>query len=261
MCIVCDFGMTGFMAAAAMAAPMLGGSRGGATSSKLPPRGEFIIKNAYVFTMDPKLGEIEGGSVHVRNGDIVAVGRDIEAKGVKEFDGRGMIVLPGLVETHWHMWQTLCRSFAGDRAEQGFFPTITKYAAQMTPQDMYCSARLSAAEAINSGITTVHDWCHNNRGREHPEGDLRALAEVGIRAHFSIGQQIDQPDTTIMPLDVVRGIHADWKNYANEGLITLGMAWRGMFRNSWAPPEVYRPEFEFARGMKLPITVHIGTLT
>ncbi len=107
----------------------------------------------------------------------------------------------------------------------------------------------------------MHDWCHNIRSREHPEGDLRALAEVGVRAHFSIGQRIDQPDDTLMPLDIVEAIHADWKHYDNDGLITLGMAWRGMFRNQWAPAHVYRPELECARGLGLPITVHIGTLT
>jgi cytosine/adenosine deaminase-related metal-dependent hydrolase len=256
MCLACELGI-GVLAAATVAAPALGR---GATSSRLPARGEFVIKSAYVFTMDEALGEIEGGSVHVRNGAIVAVGRELPANGARVIDGRGMIVLPGLVDTHWHMWHTLFRNFAGDTPETGFFPTITRFAAHMTPLDMYRTARLAAAEAINSGITTVHDWCHNNRSREHPEGELRALAETGLRAHFSLGQMIDQPDTTLMPLDIVAAIHDDWKMYANGGLISLGMAWRGMFRNSWAPPEIYRKEFDFAQERKLPLTVHIGTL-
>ena len=260
MCMLCDFGVPMFAAAAAMATPILGGSARSGTSSKLPGRVEFVIKNAYVFTMDDSLGEIKDGSVHVRNGEIVGVGRDLKTNGAKVIDGRGMIVLPGLVDTHWHMWQTLYRSFSGEQADKGFFPTITRFSAHMTPQDMYASARLSAAEAINSGVTTVHDWCHNIRSREHPEGDLCALSDTGIRAHFSIGQRIDQPDTEMMRLDIIEGIHADWKNYSNEGLITLGMAMRGMFRNSWATPDIYRPEFECGRGLKLPITVHIGTL-
>ena len=256
MCLVCEFGIGVF---AAMA-PMFGASGGSATSAKLPARGEFVIKNAYVFTMDDKLGEIEGGSVHVRDGAIAGVGRDIEARGAKVIDGSGMIVLPGLVDTHWHLWHSLYRNFGGSTPETGFFPTITRFAPHMTPVDMYNTARLAAAEAINSGITTLHDWCHNNRSREHPEGELAALADVGIRAHFSLGQMIDQPDTTLMPLDIVGAIHDDWKNYAAGGLITMGMAWRGMFRNSWATPDIYRPEFEFARGRRLPISVHIGTL-
>jgi cytosine/adenosine deaminase-related metal-dependent hydrolase len=171
-----------------------------------------------------------------------------------------MIVLPGLVDTHWHMWHTICRNFGGDTRETGFFPTITRFATHMQPLDMYNTARVAAAEAINSGVTTVHDWCHNNRSREHPEGELRALAEVGIRTHFSLGQMIDQPDDTLMPLDLVEQIRRDWKMYAAEGLITMGMAWRGMFRNSWAPENIWREEFEFANGHKLPLTVHIGTL-
>lgn len=256
MCLVCEFGL-GVFAAAAAAAPLLGRS---ATSSKLPARGEFVIKGAYVITIDDKLGEIENGSVHVRDGAIVAVGRDLRTTGAKAIDGRGMIVLPGLVDTHWHMWHTICRNFAGDTRETGFFPTITRFATHMQPLDMYNTARLAAAEAINSGITTVHDWCHNNRSREHPEGELRALAETGIRAQFSLGQMIDQPDDTLMPLDIVGEIHDDWKMYAAEGLITLGMAWRGMFRNSWAPDKIWQEEFAFARDRKLPLTVHIGTL-
>jgi cytosine/adenosine deaminase-related metal-dependent hydrolase len=205
MCLVCEFGL-GVFAAAAAAAPLLGRS---ATSSKLPARGEFVIKGAYVITIDDKLGEIENGSVHVRDGAIVAVGRDLRTTGAKAIDGRGMIVLPGLVDTHWHMWHTICRNFAGDTRETGFFPTITRFATHMQPLDMYNTARLAAAEAINSGITTVHDWCHNNRSREHPEGELRALAETGIRAQFSLGQMIDQPDDTLMPLDIVGEIHDD----------------------------------------------------
>jgi len=198
--------------------------------------------------------------VHVRNGEIVAVGKDVAAPGAKVIDGRGMIVLPGLVDTHWHIWHTVCRNFGGDTRETGFFPTITKFATHMQPLDMYNTARVAAAEAINSGITTVHDWCHNNRSREHPEGELRALAEVGLRTHFSLGQTIDQPDDTLMPLDIVGKIHDDWKMYAAEGLITLGMAWRGMFRNSWAPGKIWQEEFAFATERKLALTVHIGTL-
>jgi len=163
MCLVCEFGIGVFAAAAAMA-PSLGR---GATSSKLPARSEFVIKGAYVITVDDALGEIEQGSVHVRDGEIVAVGRDLKTNGAKVIDGRGMIVLPGLVDTHWHMWHTICRNFAGDTRETGFFPTITKFAEFMQPDDMYNTARVAAAEAINSGVTTVHDWCHNNRSREH----------------------------------------------------------------------------------------------
>ena len=46
-----------------------------------------------------------------------------------------MIVMPGLVETHWHMWNTIFRSFAGDKPEDGYFPTVARFGQQMTPDE------------------------------------------------------------------------------------------------------------------------------
>src|SRR5262245_46662704 len=70
----------------------------------LPVRDEFVIRNAYVMTMDAAAGDIAGADVHVKEGAIVAVGRGLRAGSAIVIDGRGMIVLPGFVETHWHMW-------------------------------------------------------------------------------------------------------------------------------------------------------------
>src|SRR5262245_45016017 len=89
-------GAAGLCSSPLMARPR----RGDAAPSKLPARGEFTIANAYVMTMDGALGDIAGGSVHMRNGEIVAVGKDVKGGGQK-IDGTGMIVMPGLVETHW----------------------------------------------------------------------------------------------------------------------------------------------------------------
>src|SRR6185437_17120586 len=82
-------------------------------STRLPARGEFTITNAYVMTMEPNFGDLPGASVHVRDGEIVAVGK-AATHGGETIDGTGMIVMPGLVETHWHMWNTIFRSFDGD---------------------------------------------------------------------------------------------------------------------------------------------------
>ena len=232
--------------------------RGDTGSLRLPARGEFTITNAHVMTMDSALGDIADGSVHVRNGEIVAVGNDVTGGGQK-IDGSGMIVMPGLVETHWHMWNTLFRSFAGDRPEDGYFPTVARFGQQMSPDDIFQSTRLSAAEAINSGMTFVHSWCHNARSRAHAEADIRALAEVGIRARHSCGWPQGLPDTQSADQGPIESFARDWKSWSNEGLITLGMAWRGQFRAGPIKPEVYQPEFDNARKLGLPITVHVAS--
>jgi cytosine/adenosine deaminase-related metal-dependent hydrolase len=194
----------------------------------------------------------------VRNGDIVAVGKDVTGGG-ERIDGSGMIVMPGLVETHWHMWNTLFRSFAGDKPEDGYFPTVARFGQQMSPDDTFQSTRLSAAEAINSGMTFVHSWCHNVRSTAHAEADIRALAEVGIRARHSCGWPQGLPDTQSVDQGPIESLARNWESWSNEGLITLGMAWRGQFRAGPIKPEVYQPEFDNARKLGLPITLHVAS--
>lgn len=250
-------GFMGSMAALAVASAQ--SARRERPAGRLPARGELILRNAYVMTMDPQLGDIAGGDVHIRNGEIVAVGKAIAAPGAAVVDGRRTIVLPGLVDTHWHLWNTFLRSFAGEKPDQGYFPTAAAFGAVMTPDDMYHGARLGAAEAVHSGITTVHDFCHNVRSREHAEADIRAVKETGLRARWSYGWPQGLPDTQVSNLADLEGLHRDWANFSNEGLISLGFAWRGMFRNTMLPREVYRPEFEAARRLGIPISVHLGS--
>ena len=229
-------------------------------SGALPGRGEFLVRDAYLMTMDPELGDIATGHVHVRNGEIVAVGKDVQVPGVTVLNGHGMIALPGMVDTHWHMWNTLLRSFGGQDAANGYFPRTAAYGKMMTPDDMYQSTRLAAAEAIHSGITTVHDYCHNVQSREHAEGAIRALRESGLRGRWSYGWAQGYPDSKLIDLPTVQSIHQDWGKLSGEGLFSMGLGWRGMFRPSGPlPPEIYRREFEAAREMKIPLSVHVGS--
>src|SRR5579863_4430655 len=111
MCDICrrDFmrgaaalGVVG--ASSVLSSPLTAQAQSGAGVARLPARGEFTIADAYVMTMDRNLGDFTGASVHVRDGEIVSVGQGVS--GGERIDGAGMIVMPGLVETHWHMWNT-----------------------------------------------------------------------------------------------------------------------------------------------------------
>jgi 5-methylthioadenosine/S-adenosylhomocysteine deaminase len=140
----------------------------------LPPRREFVVRNAYVVTMDPKLGDIPRGDGHVRNGALIAIGPKLTAPGVEQIDGRNRIALPGFVDTHFHLWGSFARGIVAD-GDFDYFPVMSRLGPVMTPKDAYHSARLGIAETINSGLTTIHDWSHNIIFGAYADADLRAL--------------------------------------------------------------------------------------
>jgi 5-methylthioadenosine/S-adenosylhomocysteine deaminase len=222
----------------------------------LPPRGEFVVRGAYVVTMDPKLGDISSGDVHVRNGVLIAVGPKLSAPGAEEIDGRNRIALPGFVDTHFHLWGSFARGVVAD-GDFDYFPVMSRLGPVMTPEDAYNSAMLGIAEAINSGLTTIHDWSHNIISGAYADADLRALRDCGIRARFSYGYSRNlqqKPKETVDFNDIAR-VKREWFGASDDGLLTMGFASRGA---GDTPPEVYRKEWEFARSLGLPITQHAG---
>ena len=226
------------------------------TSGKLPPRGEFVVRNAYVVTMDPKLADIPIGDVHVRNGALVAVGPNLSAPGAEEIDGRNRIACPGFIDTHFHLWGSFARGVVAD-GDFDYFPVMSRLGPVMTPDDAYNSAKLGIAEAVNSGLTTIHDWSHNIISGAYADADLRALRDCGIRARFSYGYSRNlqlKPKETADFNDIAR-VKREWFGSSNDGLLTMGFASRGA---GDTPPEVYLKEWEFARSLGLPITQHAG---
>jgi 5-methylthioadenosine/S-adenosylhomocysteine deaminase len=235
-----------------------GGPRGGAVPGHRAGESGLFIRGGHVITMDPATGDIPGGDVLVRGGQIAAVGSGLAAPpGTPELDATGMIVAPGLVDTHWHMWNTLLRGMSAEGG--GYFRVSAGLGREFGPRDIYLGTLLACAEAVSSGITTVHDWCHNVRGPGHAEAGLRALAEAGLRARFSYGYAAGHPNGEPMDTAGLRSLHAAWPAYSGGGLLSLGMAWRGTGGSNPAmrvAPGIYRAEIAAARELGLPVTVH-----
>src|SRR3989449_1892093 len=207
--------------------------------------------------MDPTLGDSPRGDVHVKNGAIVAVGAGLKAGGADAIDGRDMIVLPGFVDTHWHMWNTLLRSMAGDKRELGYFPTVATLGKLFTPGDMYQGTRLAAVEALFSGFTFVHDWCHNIRGPEFAAANLRALRESGLRGRFSYGTPQAHPATETIDLADLERLRRGGESLSSEGLLDPGLALRGLgAAPAGVPPPGYPHGVHAARPARLPVSGH-----
>ena len=235
----------------------------------LPARGNVVIRNAYIMTMEPGQADLPNGDIHIDNGAIVDVGTGLVAPGAQVIDGRGFIVMPGLIDTHWHMWTTLLRNMSGDDRAHGYFPMTTALGKVFTPRDMYYGTLLSSAEALHSGITTVHNWCHNVMTHEHAVEDLRAMQESGLRGRFAYGPARSTPLTQPINVADLTRMHGDWAGLSNEGLLTLGLAWRGVqialpnadgkMEIRPLSPDMYRVEYEVARKLGLPVSVHLNS--
>ncbi|SNS89434.1 Cytosine/adenosine deaminase [Noviherbaspirillum humi] len=226
----------------------------------LPARKPTLIRNAYVMTMDPALGDVPAGDVLVGDGRIMAVGKNLQAPPNADIvDGSHAVVMPGLVETHWHMWNTLVRGMEGDRTGHGYFDVVHKKAGpQFTPDDEYLGVMISGAEAINSGTTFVHDWSHNLRSSDHARAGLKALKDLGIRGRFSYGYFTTIEPDKVSNLDDIAAVKQRWNEFSPEGLLDLGMAVRGPLPG--VPKEVVDQEFGAAQKLGLPITVHVNQI-
>jgi len=227
-----------------------------ATSRALPARREFMIKNAYVVTMDAKLGELRRGDIHVRDGAIIAVGTNLSAPKAEIVRADGMIALPGFIETHWHMWGAVARNMAGPTENTGYFYISRLLGQFFTPEDNARGVRLALAEAISSGITTVTNWSHNLLAPEYADAEIKVHKEVGSRARFAYGYSRKTPPDATLPLDDVARVQKQWFSDGKDNLITLGIAARGPETNAI---DICKQEWAFAREHRLPITCHMGT--
>jgi cytosine/adenosine deaminase-related metal-dependent hydrolase len=162
-----------------------------------PRRGDYLIQGGSVVSLDPTVGTLRRADVHVRDGRIVAVAAGLDAPEAERLDASRMIVMPGLVDSHFHMWSTLGRNYVAEGFE--YFPAKWATSAVYEPEDFYRSVTLGLVECVAAGITTVHNWSHNTRSPAHADAELSAHRDALVRARYSYGHRDLLPEDE--PLD------------------------------------------------------------
>ena len=238
----------------ALAATAAGGAASADTGSDVG-RDRYLIRNGAVVTVDPALGVLPRADVLIDNGTIAAVGRDLNARGAKVVDASDMIVLPGFVNTHFHMWSALGRNFVADG-----FPYFAAKRATSTlyePSDVYRSVLLGLAELANAGVTTVHNWSNNTRSAAHADAELRAHRDGLLRARFSYGHVDQMPRDAPMDFSDVDRVRQQYfaGGTAFDGLVHLGVCVRGLSQSD-EPAFFADMDAVMARG--LPVAIHAG---
>jgi 5-methylthioadenosine/S-adenosylhomocysteine deaminase len=181
----------------------------------------LLIRSGTIVTMNDAFEVVEG-DVSIVNGRIAAIASHITAPHDQTIDARGGYVLPGFIQTHVHLCQTLLRGYADDLTLLDWLRTrIWPMEAAHTPASLRAAARLATTELLSSGTTsvltmeTVHDT----------DAVFEAVAESGMRA--TIGKCMMDCDAQVpkrlreqtqASLDESLAIRARWHGAANGRL-------------------------------------------
>lgn len=184
-----------------------------------------LITGGSVLTLDPDLGDLERGDVLVEDGRVAAVGADLGATADETIDATGMLVHPGLVDAHIHLWQTPLRGLAADCFGDEYFPTIHPHSQRFRAPEMHAATYGGALELLAHGVTTAFDFCHSIHTPEHADASVDALEQAGIRALFGYSLR-DRPELEERTLRTVEDRMADARRVLSErcGGPLVGMA-------------------------------------
>ena len=220
-----------------------------------------LIKNAFVVTMDPKLGDIDGGDVLIEGDRIVEVGRNIEAADAQVVDGRDHIVMPGLVNAHIHTWEFPLRGIGSNWVSKRDYHANMhqNLATRYTARDVYAANLLGALNQVNCGATTLVDWCHIIRDAEMADAAIDGLEESGLRAvfmHGTVKPPIVEGKTPYykipFPRDLIHRLRTG-RFASDDRLVTLAMAILGP---DWGEYDVAVHDIRLAREYGLINSAH-----
>jgi cytosine/adenosine deaminase-related metal-dependent hydrolase len=221
----------------------------------------MLLRNGYVITVDPDIGELTGADVLIEDDRISSVRPGIDAADAEVIDATGKIIIPGFVDTHRHTWEAAIRGCAPNATLDDYFVEILDtFAPRYRPEDVYAGDLAGALECVNAGITTLVDWSHINNTPDHPDAAIAALREVGIRAQYAYGSANTSLNdywnnsAIAIPADDVRRVRETYFS-SDDGLLTMALATRGP---GFCQDDVVRTEWRTARDLGLPITVHVG---
>jgi 5-methylthioadenosine/S-adenosylhomocysteine deaminase len=172
-------------------------------------------------------------------------------------DASGMIVMPGFVDSHRHIWEGLLRNIGTDVPLEGRTSYISfvlhKLAPAFRPEDAYVGNLVSALGAIDAGITTLLDWSHIQDSPAHTDAVIQALNDSGLRAVFAYGFPWWGKWEERQPSWFVRAATEHFSS--KDQKLTLALAAPGP---EFTDFEITRDHWKLARETDARITTHVG---
>jgi len=214
----------------------------------------MLLRNATAITMDPALGVLSRADLLIRDGAIASIGPagSVQQAEVDEtLDLEGRVILPGFVDTHLHLWNSMFRGIITGYGTRAYFPVKRRLAAHVRPEDTAASTALGLAECVGAGITSVVNWHHNLRSPEDADASIDAQVASGARTRLAYGNPDAWDASRPMDLpDIARVLRGP-----SRPRFDLGLAVRGPTR---ADASIVQEEWAFARESGVPLTLHMG---
>ena len=220
----------------------------------------ILIKNGVVLTLDKSVGNFHQADVLIEGTKISAVGPNLNAADSEVIDASDMIVMPGFIDTHRHVWEGILRNIGTDMPLEGDSSYLNiiqnTLAPAYRPEDAYIGNLVGLYGAIDAGITTLLDWSHIQATREHADAVIKALQESGMRTVFAYGYPWwKEPEAN--QNDWIREVAKQFFS-SKDQLLTFALAPRGPEFDSF---ETTKSQWQLARELDARITVHVGVGT
>ncbi|MHA4947229.1 amidohydrolase family protein [Micromonospora sp. SD19] len=212
-----------------------------------------VFRNGLVLTMDDAHTVLPGADVLVVGDRIAQVGVGLTAPDdALEIDATGGILMPGMVDTHRHLWQTAMRGYGADWTLTQYFVWYYLESGKLfRPEDIHAGNLLGAIEAIDAGVTTTVDWSHGLQTPEHADAAVDALEAVDGRFVLAYGN-IQQGPWEWATSPEFRDFHR--RRVDGGKLAGFQMA----FDVTGDPAFPERAAFEVARELGAAVTTHAG---
>lgn len=221
----------------------------------------YLIRGAAIVSVDPEIGNLSRGDILVKDDLIAAIGPELAVEDAEVIDGARMIAMPGLVNAHNHLWQTVIRGIGSNFGGSDYYNYLHAGAApRFRPDDLYYSELAGGLSQIDAGTTTVFDWCHNNPTPDHTDAAIDGLSASGVRALFGHGTvkpkpQPGQPHFSEIPHPRAEIERLRRDRFASgDALVTLAMCVLGP---DYSTIDVCRQDFALAQEMGLISSAHV----